>query len=48
MHDQVGQNEDQIMQEDDPNYRSVRDRSRSLIERNTRGEQSNLENETIT
>ena len=41
MHDQVGQNEfensdeDQIMQEDDLDYCSVRDRSRSLRERNT-------------
>ena len=38
MHDQVGQNEfensdqDQIMQEDDPDYSSVRDRSRSPSE----------------
>ena len=41
MHDQVGQNEfensneDQIMQEDDLDYNSVRDRSRSPEERNT-------------
>ena len=57
MHDQVGQNvfenpdEDQIMQEDDLDYSSVRDRSRSPRERNTgkrQGEQSNLENITIT
>ena len=40
MHDQVGQNElensdeDQIMQEDDPDYSLVRDRSRSPRERN--------------
>ena len=56
MLDQVGQNkfenldEDQIMQEDDPYYSSVRDRSRSG-ERNSgerQGEQSNPENETIT
>ena len=56
MHDQEGQNEfensdeDQIMQEDDPDYSSVRDRSRSPRERNTRerqGEQSNPKNETI-
>ena len=57
MHDQVGQNEfensdeDQIMQEDDLDYSSVRDRSRCPRERNTRerqGEQSNPENETNT
>ena len=57
MPDQVGQNEfensdeDQIMQEDDLDYSSVRDRSRSPRKRNTgerQGEQSNLENETIT
>ena len=42
MPDQVGQNEfensneDQIMQEDDPDYSLVRDRSRSSRERNTR------------
>ena len=56
MHDQVGQNEfensdeDQIMQEDNLDYSSVWDRSRSLRERNTRerpGEQNNLKNETI-
>ena len=44
-------NEDQIMQEDDPDYSSVQDRSRSPRERNTGkkpGEQSNPENETIT
>ena len=50
MHDQVGQNEfensneDQIMQEDDLDYSSVRDRSISPRERNTgerQGEQSN-------
>ena len=41
MHDQVGQcefetsDEDQIMQEDDLDYSSVRDRSRSPRERNT-------------
>ena len=57
MHDQVGQNEfensdeDQIMQEDNPGYSLVQDRSRSLRERNMgerQGEQSNLKNETIT
>ena len=57
MNDQKGQNEfensreDQIMQEDDLDYSSVRDRSRSPRERNTgerQGEQSNPENETIT
>ena len=57
MHDQVGQNEfensdeDQIMQENNPDYSSVRDRSRSSGERNTgerQGEQSTSENETIT
>ena len=56
MHDQVGQDEfensdeDQIMQEDDLDYSSVWDRSRSPRERNTgerQGEQSNPENETI-
>ena len=43
--------EDQIMQEDNLDYSSVRDRSRSPRERNTRKrqeEQSNPENETIT
>ena len=41
MHDQVGQNEfensddDQIMQEDDPDYSSVWVRSKSPRERNT-------------
>ena len=57
MHDQVGQNEfknsdkDHIIQEDNPDYSLVRDRSRSPRERNTgerQGEQSNPENETIT
>ena len=57
MHDQMGQNEfenldeGQIMQEDDLDYSSVRDRSRSPRERNTgerQGEQRNSENETIT
>ena len=57
MHDQEGQNEfensdeDQIMQEDDLDYSSVRDRYRSHRERNKgvkQGEQSNLENETVT
>ena len=57
MHDQVGKNEiensdkDQIMQEDDSDYSSVRDRSVSLRERNTgerQREQSNPENEIIT
>ena len=57
MHDQVGLNEfensddDQIMQEDYPDYSLGRDRSNSPRERNTgerQGEQSNLENETIT
>ena len=57
MHDQSDQNkfensdEDQIMQEDDPDYSSVLDRSRSPIERSTgekQGVQSNHENETIT
>ena len=56
MYDQVGQNEyensdeDQIMQEDDFDYISVQDRSRSPRERNTgerQEEQSNPENETI-
>ena len=53
MHDRVDQSEfensdeDQIMQEDDLDYSSVQDRSRSPRERNT-GEQSNPENETIT
>ena len=55
MHDQMGQSEfknsdkDQIIQEDDLDYSSVRDRSRFPRERNTgerQGEQSNLE--TIT
>ena len=53
MHDQVGQNqfenleEDQTMQEDDPGYSSVQDRSRCPRERNTgerQGERSNSEN----
>ena len=57
MHDQVGQNEfensdeDQIMQEDDLDYNSVRDKSRSPGERNIgerQGEQRNPKNETIT
>ena len=57
MHDQVVQNEyensdeNQIMQEDDPDYSSGQDRFRSTKERNTgetQGEQSNPENETIT
>ena len=57
MFDQVGQkefensDEDQIMQEDDLDYCSVRDRSRSPRKRNTgerQREQSNPENETIT
>ena len=57
MHDQVGQSEfentdeDQIIQEDDLDLSSVRDRSRSHRERNTgerQGKQSNPENETIT
>ena len=57
MHDQVGQNEfensdeDQIKQEDDLDYNSVWDRSRSPRERNTgekQREQNNPENETIT
>ena len=57
INDQVGQNvfensdEDQIMQEDDLDYNSVWDRSRSPRERNTgerQGEGSNPENETIT
>ena len=57
MHDQVSQSEfedsdeDQIMQEDNLDYNTVRDRSRSTSERNTGerlGEQSNPENETIT
>ena len=56
MHDQVGQNEfensdeHQIMQ-DDPDYSSVWNESRSPKERNTgerQGDQSNPENETIT
>ena len=41
-HDVVGQSdldEDQMMQEDDLNYSSVRDRSRSPRERNTGGRQ---------
>ena len=44
-------NEDQIMQEDYPDYSSVQDRPKSPRERNTgerQEEQSNLENETIT
>ena len=57
MHDQVDQSEfensdeDQIMQEDDLDYSSVQDRSRSHRERNIgegQGEQSNPENETST
>ena len=57
MHDQVGQNEfensddDQIMQEDDFDCDSVRDRTTSLKERNTgerQGEQSIPKNEAIT
>ena len=57
MQDQAGINEfensdeDHIMQEDDLDYSSVRDRFRSPRERNTeerQGEQSNPENETIT
>ena len=57
MHDQVGQNEfetsdeDKIIQEDDLDYSTVRDGSRSSGERNTgerQGEQSNSENETTT
>ena len=57
IHNQVGQNkfensiEDQIIQEDDLDYSSVRDRSKYPTERNTgerQGEQSNPENETIT
>ena len=57
MHDHVGQSEfensdeDQIMKEDNLDYGSVQDRSRSLRKRNTRerrGEKSNPENETIT
>ena len=57
MHNQVGQSEfensdeDQIMQEDELDYGSERDRSRSPRVKNSRdrqGEQSNPENETIT
>ena len=57
MHDQMGQNEfensdeNQIMQEDDLDYSSVRDRCRSLKEKNTgerQREQSNPGIETIT
>ena len=57
MHDQVGQSEfenldeDQIMQEDNLDYSSIWERSRSPRERNMgerQVEQSNLENETIT
>ena len=57
MRDEVDQNEfensaeDQIMQEDDLDYSSVRDRSRSSREKNTgerQREQSNPENKTIT
>ena len=43
--------EDQIMQEDDLDYKLVWDRSRSPREKSTwerQGEQSNHENETIT
>ena len=43
--------EDQIMQEDDPDYSSAWDRSRSPRERNTgerQGDQRNLKNETTT
>ena len=56
MHDQVGQSEfensdeDQIMQEDDFDYSSVQDISRSPGERNTgerQGEHSNPKKETI-
>ena len=56
MHDQVGKNEFEnsdevkIMQEDDLDYGSVRDRSRSPRERNTeerQEEHSNPENKTI-
>ena len=46
MHDQSdfeNSDEDQIIQEDDLDYNSVRDRSRSPRERNT-GEQNNSEN----
>ena len=57
MHDQVGQSdfenldEDQITQEDDPDYSSERNRSRSFRESYTgdrQGDQSNPENKTIT
>ena len=57
MHDQVCQNEFEnsvevkIMQEDDLDYRSVQDRSRSPRERNTgerQKERNNPEKETIT
>ena len=56
MQDQVGQNElensdeDQIMQEDDPDYRSVRDRFRYPRERNTGDKESKVipKNEAIT
>ena len=56
-HDQLGQNEfensdeNQIMPEDNPDYNSVWDRSRSPKERNMgkrQGKQSNPENEIIT
>ena len=57
MHDQVGQNEfensdeDQIMLEDNLDYSSVQNRSRSHRERNTgesQGEQNNPQNEIST
>ena len=56
MHDHVGQSEfensdeDQIMQEDDPDYSFVLDKSRTPRERNTEEiqEQSYPENERIT
>ena len=57
MHDEMGKSEfenlgeDQIMQEDDTNYSSMRDRPRSfreIRERERQGEHSNPENQTIT
>ena len=56
MHDQVGQSEfensdeDQIMQEDDPDYSAVWDRSKSPREGNTaerQVEQTNPENDMV-
>ena len=50
MHNQVAQSEfensdeDQIMEEDDPDYSSVRDRSRSSRERNTEERQREQSN----